>query len=522
MNRIKIIIFTAFLFVFLTDAAFSASLEIISSAVYESEYEDSTWDIAVDSQGNVIITGSRHYDAGAFFFTVKYDLDLAEVLGSTQSNRPEGENYDEARSVAVDGQDNIVVAGVSAVGTGDDFPYDTDTYYVVKYTPEFEITSSTVGPLPDDVSVGMILSKPAVAVDGDGNNIVAVSILIEGGFYYNIIRYNPSLTEIINSTVNVREGHMDFAYDLAIDSQGNIIVTGYSYDEQTEDNSYYTVKYNPDLTEVLAEHTYDITSMMDMGYAVTIDSNDNIIVTGMSGYEYVESSSRGSTSNLLFPQESYSGNYFTVKYSPDLEVLRTASYNSGGGDIARSVAVDSSDNVVVTGQAGYGSDNGNYYTIVYDSNLNEIASAAYNSGSDDGATGVAVRGNNIVVTGTIYDGGQQKYCTLKYRLQPKTAVSSPDDEGEVKVVVPEGAGKRGTINPDSGQPVIVNFKGSRSGSYTLRIFTQLGEQVHSERITAGSAEGWFEWIPKGLASGVYFVHVKGPGIDIYEKVALLR
>jgi Tol biopolymer transport system component len=102
------------------------------------------------------------------------------------------------------------------------------------------------------------------------------------------------------------------------------------------------------------------------------------------------------------------------------------------------------------------------------------------------------------------------------------SVAVPTAQGEVKVVIPEGGGTKGTINPDSGKPVSIGFKGNQSGQFTLRIFTQFGEQIYEETKDVTSSDGWFEWIPKGIASGVYMVHVEGPGCKIFKKIAILR
>jgi hypothetical protein len=94
--------------------------------------------------------------------------------------------------------------------------------------------------------------------------------------------------------------------------------------------------------------------------------------------------------------------------------------------------------------------------------------------------------------------------------------------GDVRVLVPEGAGYKGTFNPDKGKPLAIGFKGSSGGTFTLRIFSPCGELVHSESIIANNAEGWFSWIPGNLATGIYFAHVDGPGVKKFKKFAILR
>jgi len=94
------------------------------------------------------------------------------------------------------------------------------------------------------------------------------------------------------------------------------------------------------------------------------------------------------------------------------------------------------------------------------------------------------------------------------------------EEGEIKVVgSTEG---RGTINPDRGDKALIFFTGSQAGTYHLRIFTQLGELIYEDTKQADSQEGWFEWIPESIASGIYLAHIEGPGINKFRKLAILR
>jgi len=99
----------------------------------------------------------------------------------------------------------------------------------------------------------------------------------------------------------------------------------------------------------------------------------------------------------------------------------------------------------------------------------------------------------------------------------------PEEKGEIKVVVTEGAGEKGTINPKKGKPVVIGFKGKEAGSFSLKIFTQFGELVYQTTQNFSSSEGWFEWIPKeNLATGVYVVYIEGPGVKMYKKIAILK
>jgi PKD repeat protein len=92
-------------------------------------------------------------------------------------------------------------------------------------------------------------------------------------------------------------------------------------------------------------------------------------------------------------------------------------------------------------------------------------------------------------------------------------------EGEIKVI--GSASGRGTINPDKGETAKIFFKASNTGKVELRIFTLTGELVW-ETAMDNVKEGAFEWVPRNIASGVYIVHIKGPGIKTRKRIAILK
>jgi len=111
------------------------------------------------------------------------------------------------------------------------------------------------------------------------------------------------------------------------------------------------------------------------------------------------------------------------------------------------------------------------------------------------------------------------YGVLGLWVAGEPLVTRPE-EGEIKVVgSTEG---RGTINPERGDKALIFFTGSQAGTYNLRIFTQLGELIYEDTKEADSKEGWFEWVPESIASGMYLAHVEGPGISKFAKLGILR
>lgn len=189
-------------------------------------------------------------------------------------------------------------------------------------------------------------------------------------------------------------GLTDMAYGLALDSDDNVIVTGTSYCADKKNRNYYTIKYDKN-GEVLWEKYYDV-GLRDVSYDVAVDSNDNVIVTGTT-----------------------SGKFFTIKYDKKGNLLWTDSPSRGNDDEAYAVAVDSEDNIIITGRTKiivY-----NYYTIKYDKNGKMLWNVMWTNGEDDVPYDVAVDSkDNIIVTGFSSNGvdhkgrGDYTYYTFKY------------------------------------------------------------------------------------------------------------
>ena len=177
-------------------------------------------------------------------------------------------------------------------------------------------------------------------------------------------------------------GSNEEAYGVAIDSNDNIIVTGRT------GNDWLTIKYD-NMGNELWNRTYNDGSD-DYAYGVAVDSNDNVIVTGKS-----------------------QNNYYTIKYNSGGTELWNATYDGGNNDEAYGVAVDSNDNVIVTGFSNLG--DRDYHTIKYNSGGTELWNATYDGGDNDNAYGVAIDSlDNIIITGYSRLGGNHDYHTIKY------------------------------------------------------------------------------------------------------------
>jgi hypothetical protein len=341
--------------------------------VFVGEYWNKTYDdggktdqargIAVDSSGNVYVTGDSNNASVSYCYTIKYNSS-----GSQMWNKTDGE-CDVAYGIAVDSSGNVYVAGRAYILGYYDYytaKYDTNGNYLWNRTYDGGTT---------DIPSG-------VAVDNSDNVYVTGRSVVGFNYDYYTIKYNSSGSQLWNKTYN--SGSSDYAYGVATDSSGNVYVTGQA------NSNYYTIKYNGTNGNQLWNKTYDSESD-DAAYGIAVDSLGNAYVTGYSN-----------------------NNYYTIKYDTNGNYLWNKTYDGGSSDYAYGVATDSSGNAYVTGDS-YNGSNYNYYTIKYDTNGNYLWNKTYDSGSTDGGRGVAVDVNgNVYVTGynTV---GTQNYYTIKYK-----------------------------------------------------------------------------------------------------------
>jgi hypothetical protein len=202
---------------------------------------------------------------------------------------------------------------------------------------------------------------------------------------------------------NVFDPNSNFSQDstgVALDKRGNIIVTGYEFD-QDSNRYFYTAKY-----DALDGH-------LDWGstFSGAGDSPANSVAVDSQGNVYVGGSILNNGGNEDF---------YLIKYSgTDGSTLWSQSYDgtNDGQDEIRKVIVDPNDNVVVTGiSAGVGTGL-DFETIKYNSSGVMQWQQRYDLASqDDIPTGLACDGTgNIYVAGSATDANQnQVFVTIGY------------------------------------------------------------------------------------------------------------
>ena len=341
--------------------------------------------VAVDRSGNVVVTGSSgNGPYTSDYYTAKYGATDGRLLWEKRFHAPG--NWQHATALALDNSGNVVVTGFSGE------LFRADDYYTAKY-------AAANGSLlwEQRYDGGGHDNAAAVAVDRSGNVVVTGSSATN---YYSASDYYTAKYAAADGALvweqryNGPGNSSDFAHALAVDSSGNVIVTGSSYGDGTG-RDYYTAKYAATDGTLLWEQRFAGFSD-DEARALAVDGNGNVVVTGNSA-----------------------GDYFTLKYAAaDGELLWEQRYTGPAHysfDYRRAAAVDAGGDVFVTGSSTHMGGHDDHYTAKYaacDGAL--IWEQRYSLGC---AAALAVDSSgNAVVTGYSYynPGGNADYYIVKY------------------------------------------------------------------------------------------------------------
>ncbi|MEM3511512.1 MAG: hypothetical protein QXW47_11175 [Candidatus Jordarchaeales archaeon] len=244
----------------------NASGNVIWQKGYGRESNDYAWGVAVDSQGNIIVAGgTESFGAGGSdVWILKLDPNGDPTWQKTYG----GASNECALDVAFDVQGNIIVSGYTySFGAGG------SDVWVLKLDPNGEpIWQKTYGGVNDDYASG-------VTVDAQGNIIVAggTSSSGAGGWNVWVLKLNSSGDTIWQKTYG--EAETDVAYDVTVNAQGNIIVSGYTYSFGAKEKDIWVLKLDPNGNPIW-QKTYGGT-YEDWAMGVAAD-NEGIIVAGFT------------------------------------------------------------------------------------------------------------------------------------------------------------------------------------------------------------------------------------------------
>jgi uncharacterized delta-60 repeat protein len=308
-----------------------------------------------------------------------------------------GNGLDISFSVVVDNLGNVYVAGNSP---GDTSANDITT---IKYNSsgQQQWVKRYNGPGNSDDGTN---GTNAIAVDSSGNVYVTGWSAGTENTDYVVIKYNSNGDEQWAERYNGSGNGYDAPYGIALDSSGNVYVTGTSTGDGTG-SDYTTIKFNNNGQQQWAKSYNGSGNGYDAGQALAVDGSGNVYVTGVS-----------TAQNGL-------GDCVTIKYDTDGNEQLTKVYDgpANGTDYGNSVTVDGSGNVYVTGSSEGTKTNRDYLTIKYDSAGNQQWAMTYSSPGNnvDEGRSIGLDGSgNVYVTGVLaYSEGKSStddWGTIKY------------------------------------------------------------------------------------------------------------
>ncbi len=439
---------------------------------------DKAYALTVDNSGNIYVTGlSAGSGTGKDYLTIKYNAQ-GNQLWVARYNGP-GNVDDEAYAIAVDNLGNVYVTGLSGLDYAT-VKYDANgnQLWVARYNGN-----------------GLDFAN-AIAVDNSGN--VYVTGLSEGTSYdYATIKYDANGNELWVRRYNGPGSGLDRANAIAVDNSGNVYVTGTSEGSGSA-TDYATIKYDANGNELWVRRYNGPGNNHDYAHALALDGSGNLYVTGSSigsgtNYDYATVKYDPDGNQLWVRRyngpvngidiayalvvddlgdiyvtgtsvgSGTAGDYATVKYNTDGDELWVARYNGPGNitDEAHAIALDNAGNVYVTGWSTGVNTSDDYATIKYDREGNQIGLARYNGPANGTDRAHAVGVDNL---GNVYVTGESQgstsgydYATIKYQEK---------DVGCVRILAPTGTINQGTvINPACS---LYNY-GITTVSYTVRM-----------------------------------------------------
>ena len=376
---------------------------------------DESHGIAVDGSGNVYLTGQSYWDWGNPVgpHNGGYDVFAAKLdsAGSLTWNTFQGGNgLDIGEGIAVDGSGNVFVTGVSWAAWGlpvRAFSGSQDAF-VAKLDPAGSLVWNTfLGGSHDDHGYGIAVDNSGnVHVTGFSYNTWGAPVRAYDGGYDSFAAKLDSGGSLIWNTFLGGNGS-DYGTGVAVDGSGNVYLAGYSFITWGSPVRAHTGSYDAFAAKLnsagsLAWNTFLGGSGSDRCAGIALDGTGNIFVTGDGDAAWGT------------PVRAYTG--FTDAFTAKLNSAGSLTWNTflgqSGQDGGKSLAVDGSGNVYVTGYSdhtwgspvrAFTSSSGDAFAAKLDS----TGSLTWNtflggSGSDVGHSIAVDESGNVYVTGISY------------------------------------------------------------------------------------------------------------------------
>ena len=277
------------------DTSFDSDGKVLTN-VGSGASTDFAFDIAIQKNSKIVLAGYGNNGSDDDFAVVRYNtngsLDTTfDSDGKVLTNVGPGSNSDYANGIAIQEDGKIVLVGYSDNGSDFDFGvvrYNANGSLDTSFDSDGKVLTSVGSGSSDDIASD-------IAIQDDGK-IVVIGVANNGSNDdFAVVRYNTngSLDTSFDSDgkvlTNIGPGStIDNAADIAIQSDGKIVVVGYSNNGSSDD--FAVVRYN---TNGSLDTSFDSDGKVltnigpglspDIASDIAIQFNGKIVVAGTGG-----------------------------------------------------------------------------------------------------------------------------------------------------------------------------------------------------------------------------------------------
>ncbi|MCH8824744.1 MAG: SBBP repeat-containing protein [Planctomycetes bacterium] len=375
-----------------------------------SENMDTSKGIIIDSAGDILVLGNSECD----FLVIKYDASDGSVIWVSQHDG--GECPESPTAFTTDDVGNIYVTGPSRPPG---FDHQED-FYTYKMDSAGNVLWTATYDGPGQILFGNDIPVD-IAVDSNGDVFVTGRSNDPGGHPdYLTIKYRGS----DGSQLWLNRYHLgtDTPIDMLIDSNDNVYVTGLT---QSGIHGITTIKYrNTDGLRLWV--VLDTPSAQNFVTSLAVDSRGDIYLAGRADPD-TDESNRNDNAVVISHRASDGARLWTTLYGESIV---------GHYDAALDINIDASDNVYISGETSSFGSWADMLILQYDATTGQIMDQGTYDVPTEMAMGKALAldlAQNVIVSGTTRadPSGFIDFLTLKYPGMPANVTGDLDGDGVV-------------------------------------------------------------------------------------------
>jgi len=240
--------------------------------------DDLIFSIALQGDGKIVVAGSSNFNFAVARYNTNGTLDLS--FDTDGLDPIDFGSIDEALAVAMQSDGKIVVAGTS-----------NNNFALARLNSDGTLDTSfdTDGKVTTAIGAGSDVAY-SIVLQSDGKIIAAGTFDNGSNYDFAVVRYNtngsPDTSFDTDGKVTTAIGDLgDVAYSIALQSDGKFVVAGISYNGSNADLAVmrYNTNGSPDTSfDTDGKVTTAIGTGDDFAYSIALQSDGKIVVAGYS------------------------------------------------------------------------------------------------------------------------------------------------------------------------------------------------------------------------------------------------